>query len=462
MTKKEKDENYDKTEDDGDRDSGTGGSPTESLKSNSSKADSGKGSKPNSAAGNTDSKSNNGDDSESPQKPCEPEIVGEGSNAVVITDLEKSQGVKLLLGPVIGHINSTTANVLIDIDTDVANFQIILKEITQHEDREFKVVKEVKARCPTLFHFRNLPPKTAFNVMAPVISSKNIGMVRTLASKIERLNLAVVSCDRGTDEGYNHWSKLWKRVNADQLHIILHLGDNVYIDDLIGDGLMNEELVEKGWKDPARKDLAYVKARNILNDTPKRQWKSKTEEIREIYRDVYRKSWSRRDIRKVLATTSNLMINDDHEFRDEFGSVKVDGDPESAEHFLGLQALRVYHEYQRQLWDPDILTRGHGDLSSEFFCLTFGSLGIMMSETRTKNSVYRRKNEADDSYFGQKQYEAIKSAFSSNNQVKMWLFGTSMPLLFIKKRINEIAQKLNSGKLSFLTFSILCCIFSFE
>ena len=69
----------------------------------------------------------------------------------------------------------------------------------------------------------------------------------------------------------------------------------------------------------------------------------------------------------------------------------------------------------------------------------------MMCETRTKSSVYRCKNEADDSYFGQKEYEAIKSAFSSNNQVKMWLFGTSMPLLFIKKKINEIAQKLKSG-----------------
>ena len=451
----EKDETKGKVEDEADRDSGKGGSPTESLKSNSSrsdKPDSGKGSNPNS-----------GISTEPQDQTCEPEIVGKGANAVVITDLEKSQGVKLLLGPVIGHVTSTTANVLIDIDTDVENFQMILKEIAQHHEvqgREFTKSKKVKARCPTVFHFENLPPKTAFNVMAPAISSKNIGMVRTLPSKIERLNLAVVSCDRGTDEGYNHWSKLWKRVNADQLHIILHLGDNVYIDDLIGNGLTNEELVEKGWKDPAKKDLAYVKARNILNDTPKKEWNSKTEEIREIYRDAYRKSWCRQDIRKVLATTSNLMINDDHEFRDEFGSVKDDGDPESAEHFLGLQALRVYHEYQRQLWDPDILTRGHGDLSSEFYCLTFGSLGIMMSETRTKSSVYRCKNEGDDSYFGQKQYAAIKSAFSSNNQVKMWLFGTSMPLLFIKKKINEIAQKLNSGKMCVLSFND-CHLLSF-
>ena len=80
----------------------------------------------------------------------------------------------------------------------------------------------------------------------------------------------MVSCDRGTDKGYNHWSKLWSRVNADQLHIILHLGDNVYVDDLIGIEFTNAELVEKGWKDPAKKDLAYVKARNILNDIPKK------------------------------------------------------------------------------------------------------------------------------------------------------------------------------------------------
>ena len=194
MTKEEKDENGSKAEDEADRDSGKGGSPTGSLKSDSSKSDkpdSSKGSKPNSAEGKNDSKYKNEKESESPQKTCEPEIVGEGTNAVMVTDLEKSQGVKLLLGPVIGHITSTTANVLIDIDTDVENFQIILKEIAQqHEgqDRKFKEAKEVKARCPTVFHFQNLPPKTAFNVMAPVISSKNIGMVRTLPSKIEKLN----------------------------------------------------------------------------------------------------------------------------------------------------------------------------------------------------------------------------------------------------------------------------------
>ena len=238
---------------------------------------------------------------------------------------------KLLVGPVIGHVTSTSAIVLLEIDKDVNQFEVVLKQIDQDEGKQFTEAKDMKARNPTVFKFTNLPPKTAFNVVAPVISSKNVGMVRTFPSKIGRLNVAFLSCDRAINDEYDHWSKLWERVNADQLHIVLHLGDNVYIDDLIGDGLTNEEIVEKGWKDPAKKDMAYVKARNILNNTKKEGWDRKAEEIRELYREVYRKHWNRPNTRKVLATISNLMINDDHEFRHNFGSVKEDSDPESAE-----------------------------------------------------------------------------------------------------------------------------------
>ena len=457
MTKDKDEIGEDKVEDDVDKDSGKGGSPTGSLKSNCSKKSSSD--KPNSAnRSKPNSASESKQDNQTSVKPAEPPepvvvVVGDGHNAVVVTDLEQGSprpSAKLLIGPVIGHVTSFTANVLLEIDTNLERFEVVLKELRQdgQPGREYTEAKDLKARCPTVFHFKHLQPKTAFNVIAPVISTKNIGMVRTLPSNIERLNIAFVSCDSGVHgKGYNHWSKLWNRVNDDHLHIVLHIGDNVYLDDLTGTGISNEELVAKGWKDPAKKDFAYVKARNILNDTPKGEWESKKEQIRELYRDVYRKAWSNPIKRKVLATISNLMICDDHEFRDQFGSVDTDSDPGSADFFLGLQALRVYHEYQRQLWDPDILTRGHRNLSSEFYSLTFGSLGIMMSETRTRNSVYQSNNVGDDTYFGRKQYEEIKSSFNSNSQVKMWLFATRMPLLFIKKKISDIAGKIVTGEL---------------
>ena len=69
-----------------------------------------------------------------------------------------------------------------------------------------------------------------------------------------------------------------------------------------------------------------------------------------------------------------------------------------------------------------------------------------MTETRTKNSVYKTNNEGDNTYFGKKQMEAIQSAFKSNHQVKMWCFASQMPLLFMKKKITELANKIHSGK----------------
>lgn len=45
----------------------------------------------------------------------------------------------------------------------------------------------------------------------------------------------------------------------------------------------------------------------------------------------------------------NLMVGDDHEFRDDFGDKDDDSNPHSREYQIGLCALQVYHEYQTQV-----------------------------------------------------------------------------------------------------------------
>lgn len=212
---------------------------------------------------------------------------------VVITESEAPNPPRplLLVGPVVGHVTSTTANVLLEIDTDVNKFEVILRFRNQNpRTQEHKQVKDIKARRPTVFHFKDLPPSSAFNIIAPAISPKNIGMIRTFPATIEHINIAFLSCDRVMEEnGHDQWEVLWRRVNEDQLQVVLHLGDNVYLDEGASYGVNNEELVTSGWQDPDKQHVPYVRARNLLETVPHSLWHTKTEEIREIYRDVYRK-----------------------------------------------------------------------------------------------------------------------------------------------------------------------------
>lgn len=81
----------------------------------------------------------------------------------------------------------------------------------------------------------------------------------------------------------------------------------------------------------------------------------------ELYRELYRANWSYQPTRIVLANTSNLMIwvrtnylqltnKDDHDVKDDFGSLAEDADLYSVEFYVNNKiARRVFWEYQVQL-----------------------------------------------------------------------------------------------------------------
>lgn len=209
--KKDKDEK-DKQKDAEDADSGTGDSTTASKASLKS-------TEKNKA-------------SDEPPKPAEPAAVP----AVIepeANEVDPEPRVNLLVGPIIGHVTSSSAIILIEIDTDYSGFECILRTYDNPEKPlEVNEVLDIKARSPTVFVFKNLQPHRAFNVIAPAISDKNIGIVRTLPANIKKLNIAVVSCNKCLDDeepACDMWGRLWSRVNADYLQIVLHIGDQVLL-----------------------------------------------------------------------------------------------------------------------------------------------------------------------------------------------------------------------------------------
>ena len=208
---KKEDDAKDKQKDTDDADSGTGDSTTGSKASLRSAR-----------------KNKSPDKPPTPAEPAPPVpvVVESGADAV-----DPEPRVSLLVGPIIGHVTSSSAIILIEIDTNYSGFECILRTYDNPEKPlEVKEVLDIKARSPTVFFFKNLQPRRAFNVIAPAISDKNIGIVRTLPANIKKLNIAVVSCNKCLDDeepAFDMWGRLWSRVNTDYLQIVLHIGDQV-------------------------------------------------------------------------------------------------------------------------------------------------------------------------------------------------------------------------------------------
>ncbi len=218
----------------------------------------------------------------------------------------------------------------------------------------------------------------------------------------------------------------------------------MYLDDGV-EGLNGEDWDKN--KDKVDQTIPFVRAKKILEDTPPDKWPTKANIIQEIFREKYRLTWTQTSARKILATVSNLMICDDHEFLDDLGAQESNSDPKSKDYFLAKCALRVYHEYQRQLWDPEILKKDPESLQHEGYSLIFGKLGLIMTESRTSKSLYKEKRaENDESYFGQEQQQSIEKYFKTSTDISMWLFISPLPLLFIKRKLVELATDI-AGKL---------------
>lgn len=198
-------------------------------------------------------------------------------------------------------------------------------------------------------------------------------------------------------------------IKPGQIDLILHLGDQIY------------------------GDSAFGKAMSILNGKSKGNKRQETQ-ILELYRSLYRMTWNYPPTQGVLASTSNLMIWDDHEIRDGWGSQKCDYDKSSPEFYVGTLARKVFREYQRQLWDDIDVDEVPGSGYEHHFH-TWGSIGVMFVDQRGGRSFER---DAEKPYLGTKQWNDISNALSTGglfSDVRALLVVTSVPLVYLSSGI---------------------------
>jgi len=295
---------------------------------------------------------------------------------------------------------------LIEVDDDI---QVTCDATDASQNVITQTASFTKDR-PSVFVLQGLLPQTQYEItFKGVGTSYTKGRVRTFGTNTDRLNVAAVSCDfLGRRGGTDLWADLRDRyIMPGDIDLLLHVGDQIY------------------------GDATFARALTIIKTNQPKTKKAQDDQILEAYRRLYRAWWAEPATRDVLANVSNLMIWDDHEIRDDWGSRPEDSNPNSVEYRIGTLARQAYREYQRQLWDD----APHSDAEHHFH--TWGSIGVMFCDLRGGRSFTR---EPARPYLSTPQWNDIVQALETGafSSVRALLVVTSVPLVYLGSHITSL------------------------
>lgn len=312
---------------------------------------------------------------------------------------------KITLGPVIGKVTDATARILIEVDADAQ----ITCEATDANKNVVTQTSNFTKNSPSVFKLQGLVPETEYEItFKGAAGNYPKGRVRTFKADTDRLNVAAVSCNfLGRRGDSDLWADLRDRyVMPGDVDLLLHVGDQIY------------------------GDATFARALKIIKTNEPKGKKAQDEQILEAYRRLYRVWWSEPSTRDVLANVSNLMIWDDHEIRDDWGSRSEDYDPNSVEYRIGTLARQAYREYQRQLWDDPPHT------NDEHHLHVWGSIGVLFVDQRGGRSFGR---DAARPYLGTRQWDSIVEALRTGafSSARALVVVTSVPLVYLGGNITK-------------------------
>ena len=338
----------------------------------------------------------------------------------------KSPSPVVRLGPIIGKVTNTTARVAIEIEHN----NEVTCILTSLSGKQFTCRRLPEKGFPTIFKFSGLDPKTLYQVSLEKVKLPRGSQFKTLRNNDDepgKLNVAFVSCNEtnkaeAKPPNRDLWADLAKRVS--ELDYVFHIGDQCYMD-------MGEEVPEK---------TPYQICADKLNKTPQEDWAGLTDEILEILRAHYRRTWSVQGTAAVLANVPNLMLLDDHEVRDDWGWRPEDWDPvtKKCDYFFGTCARRVYYEYQRQLRD-DINWSKLTDVKCEYYDEIFNGVGIALLDYRGSRS-WCREDFTKYKQLGAKQAAWVNGLFAPGGKFKdvtSVLFVSPIPMLFFSHILTD-------------------------
>ena len=326
---------------------------------------------------------------------------------------------KITVGPVIGKVTEETVRIMIEADADV---RVTCKADGGAGANKGKAKVDLKANRPGVLVIEDLTPDKRYSFKFSGAECAIPSRIKTVKPGEDSFNIGAVSCnDIGQSGPMDMWEDMKGRyTDPGNIQLLLHMGDQVYADNFYA------------------RSLNLLGDVNDVNNVPPEV----EEAILETYRLLYRSIWGYSSRRAVLANVSNLMIWDDHEIRDDWGSRPGDADSSAKGYYVGTLARRVFREYQRQLWD-DFDVDADPDYGSEHHLHSWGSLGVLFVDQRGGRSFGR---EASKPYLSTAQWDAITTSLEDPAgefaSVRSLLVVTPVPLVFFTSSITEASSNL--------------------
>lgn len=349
---------------------------------------------------------------------------------------------ELVVGPVIGTVTATTARILIEVNDNAE----ILVVVTDGQGNDTRSNKPCTAGIPSLFHFEGLSQNTGYSVRVHGYEHVTSGFW-TFGTNPVDMNFAIVSCNKlrwtmqRVKPGGDVWSSLQSMVRQRKLHMVIHLGDQVYADtdyEATTQGKVKTQV--------ALQYCTFLQALHLLNNTPREDWEAQRSVILNLYREEYRKTWGYGPTRFTLANVCNLMVYDDHEIRDDIGDRPEERDPSSATRFIAECGRRVAMEYQRVLHDDVDLshpTRVPVLKRENHIIHSVGEYAIVIADCRGARFFNQEPGDKHP-FVTDRQFADLERAMEPGGileRCRMMIFATQVPLVFLSRRLTEIIAK---------------------
>ncbi|KAI9991211.1 hypothetical protein PInf_018843 [Phytophthora infestans] len=284
-----------------------------------------------------------------------PPVLRPGQLSIDNMIIGTREEVKVVLGPVVGKVEFQRARVLLEVNRRaVVTAHVSTLDAATNamvEVPQCRLSVQCEADQPAVFTFYRLVPGKRYAVTFGGLRKEDVetSRARFQTQSLEhgnRLNVVAVSGDNVYDLESGEttlWREIRERVEQRETQIVLHLGGQVAMERMFDKAVQLLLLHGEG--------LSYSAT----------DWSTMETKATDILRSAYRTQWMLApNLKFVLANSSNLMIWDDADIyprfttRDEF---YIDHEQPT----LLMQVIRtvtrcarrLYHEYQRQLWDDD-------------------------------------------------------------------------------------------------------------
>ncbi|QRO01305.1 alkaline phosphatase family protein [Archangium violaceum] len=210
--------------------------------------------------------------------------------------------------------------------------------------------------------------------LSQLSQSGGLGRFRLLPPPGQPLRIGLVSCNGGyvvSDHVRRHamWKRLGEVVAAGEVDLLLHIGDQIYADH-----------IREAWQ------------RNDLDDHLSPENEELMRRLRESFRVLYCDTWQRPELAAVLGSVPSMMMWDDHDIFDGWGS---HDEVTPADRAFFEAARTTFAEFQARLNPPAFSEHSYA------FGWVSNGLGFLVLDARTHRSW------KDQTIIGRRQWAEV-------------------------------------------------------